>query len=269
MSVIERALSKREKRKPTGPAQSVAKSIKDLAAASGIFKAVSTAAIESNTMEMNKILPAVDDRAAINAYKMLRTRVLQRMRSNKWQSLIVTGAGASEGKTLTASNLAVSVSLDVNQSVVLVDLDLQRPMMASYFGLHSGAGIGDYLAGDAEIDDIVYRPEGMERIVVIPNQGARPDSSELLASPRMRKLLDWIKSNLPEAIAIFDMPPVLACDDMLAFAPYADAVLLVVAEGKTDRDALVRTKEMIGDLALLGVVLNKSREQDSKSAYYY
>ncbi|HLT89996.1 MAG TPA: CpsD/CapB family tyrosine-protein kinase [Woeseiaceae bacterium] len=241
---------------------------KEFVAATGLFKRLATR-VESKAMERNKILPAVDDQSAVTAYKILRTRVLQRLRSNGWRSLIVTGAGAGEGKTLTACNLAVSVSNDVNQAVVLVDLDLQRSTVASYFGLDIRASMGDYLLGHAQIDDIVYAPAGLERLVIVPNREPVPNSSDLLASPRMRTFLQWLQEQGPETIVIFDMPPVLACDDVLAFSPYADAILLVVAEGKTERAALGRTMELLGERNLLGVVLNQSREKGSVSPYYY
>ncbi len=235
----------------------------------GMFKSLSRSAVESDSMERNRILPAIDDRGAVTAYKMLRTRVLQRMRSNGWHSLIVTGAGVGEGKTLTACNLAVSLSNDVNQAVVLIDLDLQRPSLAACFGLDVRASIGDYLVGSAELEEIVYAPAGIDRLVILPNRDPVPNSSELLASPRMRKLLEQLHEQNADIITVFDMPPVLACDDVLAFSPYADAILMVVAEGKTERAALSRTMEMLGDRNLLGVVLNQSREKGSASTYYY
>jgi Mrp family chromosome partitioning ATPase len=271
MSIIQKVLEA-EKKRNAGRRQesrSLGQATKELAAATGIFKGLSIASIRSKAMEQNKILPAIDDRGAITAYKMLRTRVLQRMRSNDWRTLIVSGAGPGEGKTLTACNLAVSISNDVNQAVILVDLDLPHPSLAKYFGLDVKAGIGDYLTGKAELDDIVYTPSGLERMVIIPNRDTVSNSSELVASPRMRTLMDWLKNQGPETITIFDMPPVLACDDVLAFSPYADAILMVVAEGMTDRSSLARTMEMIGDRNLLGVVLNQSREKDSVTSYYY
>lgn len=272
-SIIQKVLEAEKKRSAGQRKQeprSLGKATRDLvASSSGVFRALSSASVESRAMEKNKILPAIEDRGAVTAYKMLRTRVLQRMRSNDWQSLIVTGAGAGEGKTLTACNLAVSLSNDVNQAVVLVDLDLQRPSLASYFGLDVRASIGDYLVGNAELEEIAYAPAGMERLVIIPNRDPVPNSSELLASPRMRALLAWLHEQGPEAITVFDMPPVLACDDVLAFSPYADAILMVVAEGKTERSALARTMEMLGDRNLLGVVLNQSREKSSATPYYY
>lgn len=272
-SIIQKVLEAEKKRNAGAgrriERRSFGQATKELVAATGLFKSMSSAHIEAKAMERNKILPAIDDQAAVTAYKILRTRVLQRMRSNEWNSLIVTGAGAGEGKTLTACNLAVTVSNDVNQAVVLVDLDLQRSTMAKYFGLDVRASIGDYLLGHAELDDIVYAPDGIDRLAIIPNRDPVPSSSELLASPRMRTLLQWLDDQGPGTITIFDMPPVLACDDVLAFSPYADAILLVVSEGKTERAALSRTMEMLGDRSLLGVVLNQSREKGSVSTYYY
>lgn len=272
-SIIQKVLEA-EKKRNAGASRNVERrslgqATKDFVAATGLFKTLSTARVESKAMEYNKILPAIDDPSAITAYKILRTRVLQRMRSNDWRSLIVTGAGAGEGKTLTACNLAVTVSKDVNQAVVLVDLDLQRSTLASYFGLDVRASIGDYLLGHVPLEQIVYVPDGMDRLAIIPNRDPVPNSSELLASPRMRSLLTWLDEQGPETITIFDMPPVLACDDVLAFSPYADALLLVVAEGKTERAGLSRTMEMLGERNLLGVVLNQSREKGSVSPYYY
>jgi protein-tyrosine kinase len=271
MSIIQKVLEAEKKRNAgrRTEGRSLGQATRDLVAATGIFKKGVGASLRAKTMERNKILPAIDDRSAITAYKMLRTRVLQRMRTNSWRTLIVTSAGPGEGKTLTAGNLALSIADDVNQSVILVDLDLQRPTLASYFGLDVHKSIGDYLTGRAELDEIVYSPTGFERIVIIPNGNPVPNSSELLASPRMRDLLEYLNSQDSQTITIFDMPPVLACDDVLAFSPYADAILMVVAEGRTERDSLSRTMEMIGDRNLLGVVLNQSREKEPAYSSYY
>lgn len=270
MSIIQKVLEAEKKRNAgrVSATKSLGQATRDIVASTGIFRKGIGTQVKSKTMERNKILPAVEDRSAITAYKMLRTRVLQRMRSNSWRTLIVTGAGPGEGKTLTACNLALSIAEDVNQSVILVDLDLQRPSLAKYFGLDVKASIGDYLTEKVGMEDIVYTPAGLERIVIIPNRDPVPNSSELLASPRMRDLLEWLKGQGPETITIFDMPPVLACDDVLAFSPYADAILMVVAEGMTERDSVSRTMEMIADRNLLGVVLNQSREKESVSPYY-
>jgi capsular exopolysaccharide synthesis family protein len=179
--------------------------------------------------------------------------------------------GAGEGKTLTASNLALSLSRDVNQSVVLVDLDLQRSKVAQYFGFNVeiNNGIGDYLNGNAEISEIIYTPKDMERMSVIPNCAPIENSSDLLSGPRMKQLLEWLQQQSDRTIVIFDMPPIMASDDVLAFCPEVDAILFVATQGQTERDLLKKAMELLGDNNLLGVVLNKSDDTRDRDAYGY
>jgi capsular exopolysaccharide synthesis family protein len=222
-------------------------------------------------MEDSRLVTEVEDRTAIAAYKIMRTRVMHRMRSNNWHTLVVTSAGAGEGKTLTATNLALSISRDVNQSVLLVDLDLQRSRVADYFGLgvEIKKGIGDYLVGEAEIQDIIYSPNGIPRISIIPNREPMEDSSDLLASPRMMDLLQWIHEQSDKTMTIFDMPPILVGDDVLAFIPYVDALLFVVSQGKTDRASLEKAMQLLAETNVLGTVLNHCSETNSDNAYGY
>ena len=240
-------------------------------AAPVVFQALHSAPTDKEVMEESRFVSEVEDRQAVAAYKILRTRVLQRMRSNNWQSLLVTSTGAGEGKTLTASNLALSISRDVNQSVLLVDLDLQRSKVAKYFGFDVDIeyGVGEYLTGKAEIPDIVYSPSGLQRISIIPNLGAMEHSSDLLSGPRMRELLTWIQEQSGRTIVIFDMPPVLVDDDVLAFCPEIDAVLLVVSQGQTDRVSLEKAMDLLAETNMLGVVLNRCNERGIDNAYGY
>jgi protein-tyrosine kinase len=235
---------------------------------SGIFRILSLFSPKQEVLERNKLVPGIEDKAAITAYKVLRTRILQRMRSNSWRSFIISGASVGEGKTLTACNLAVTMAKEPNQSVFLVDLDLQRSSVATYFDLDVKLGIGDYLAGRADIEDIVYAPQDLDRIAIIPNRAPVENSSELITSPRMKALTKWLKDRGSAPLVIYDMPPILSCDDVLAFLPSVDAILMVVSEGYTERSQLTRAIHMIGDANLLGVVLNRSREHHRSSAYY-
>lgn len=210
------------------------------------------------SMRQYRILPAIEDKQATTAYRMLRTRVQQRMRSNGWSSLLVTGAESNDGKTITASNLAISVAKEVNRSAILVDMDMRRPSLAEYFGLEVTAGLGDYLRGDAAIEQIVYVPEGLERLLMIPNRAPIDDASDLINSPRMQDLVQWTREQSSDGLTIYDMPPVLATDDVLAFSELVDAVLLVVSQGQTERRQLEKALELLANHELLGVVLNRS-----------
>jgi capsular exopolysaccharide synthesis family protein len=217
------------------------------------------------------VLPELRDAGALRAYKILRTRVLRRLEANQWRSLAITGVSVGEGKTLTAINLAIALAQDPSTWVALIDLDLQRPRVAEYLGMrnrHGEKGIGDYLNGNASFENIVYSPD-IERLVVIPNFTPIVNSSETLTSPRMAELMQALDAEAPRRILIFDMPPVLAADDVLAFAPQIDGLLLVVAEGTTDRTSLRSAKEVLAEMNLLGVVLNRSAERNDSAYYSY
>ena len=226
--------------------------------------------LDKAVLHDNFVLPQLQDAGALRAYKILRTRVLRRLEANQWRSFALTGVTAGEGKTLTAINLAIALAQDVNTWVALVDLDLQRPRVAEYLGLrstHGEKGLSDYLQGDATFENIVYAPSDIERLAIIPNFTPLLNASETLTSPRMGELMQALEAETPRRILIFDMPPVLAADDVLAFAPQIDGLLLVVAEGTTDRNQLTRAKEVLAEMNLLGVVLNRSKERN-ESAYY-
>ena len=227
--------------------------------------------LDKATLHDNLVLPQLQDAGALRAYKILRTRVLRRLEANQWHSFALTGVTAGEGKTLTAVNLAIALAQDVNTWVALIDLDLHRPRIAEYLGMrsvHGEKGLGDYLQGNASYENIVYQPD-IERLVVIPNFTPMMASSEMLTSPRMAELTQALEAEAPRRILIFDMPPVLAADDVLAFAPQIDGLLLVVAEGTTDRTSLRRAKEVLAEMNLLGVVLNRSAERNDAAYYSY
>jgi protein-tyrosine kinase len=227
--------------------------------------------LDKATLHDSFVLPQLQDAGALRAYKILRTRVLRRLEANQWHSFAVTGVTVGEGKTLTAINLAIALSQDPSTWVALIDLDLQRPRVAEYLGMRGGRGergLSDYLQGNATFENIVYAPD-VERLVVIPNFTPVVNSSEALTSPRMAELMQALEAETPRRVLIFDMPPVLAADDVLAFAPQIDGLLLVVAEGTTDRNSLRSAKEVLGEMNLLGVVLNRSAERNDAAYYSY
>src|SRR5688572_33319991 len=157
------------------------------------------ASVDARAMERQCILPAVSDVAALRAFKILRTRVLRRLDMHKWNSIAVSGMSVGEGKTMTAINLALALSQDVNTWVFLVDLDLQRPQIANYLGMSFEKGLSDYLLGKAEFVEVCYNLQS-ERLGVIPNPRAFQHSSEFLNSPRMGEFLAAIEREVPRRI---------------------------------------------------------------------
>ena len=193
-----------------------------------------------------------------DAYKILRTQVLQRLRENDWNVLAITSPGEDEGKTLTAINLAISLAMEVSYTVLLVDANLRHPSVHEHLGIPAGKGLSNYLLDDVPLPELLVHPDNLENVVVLPGGRAVQNSAELLNSPKMAHLVDEVKNRYPGRIVIFDLPPVLSAADALAFAPYVDAALLVLEEGKTTQDDARRAVELLDCTNVIGTVLNKA-----------
>jgi capsular exopolysaccharide synthesis family protein len=219
-------------------------------------------------MERKCVVVAVsDDRAAVQAYKILRTRVRRRMAQKHWRTVAVTSVTPGDGKTLTAVNLALALAQDDDSWVYLVDLDLLRPAVGLTLGLSFQRGLSDYLAGRCEVNDVICATE-YERLAVVANATAVADSTEQLVSRRTLELLGALRADAPSRTIIIDLPPMLGSADVLAFAPHVDCILAVVSEGETSRESLASAREILSETNLLGTVLNRSTEADSVSYEY-
>jgi capsular exopolysaccharide synthesis family protein len=213
-----------------------------------------------NTLIENRLIAGIlsDPRAA--AFRMLRTQVLHTMRENDWTVLAITGPTSGIGKSLIAANLAISMSLEVNQTVLLVDLDLRRPALHKYFGFEPDQGLLDYLTGDAKLEDLFVNPT-YKRLLLLPGRGTTSESSELLSSPRMLDMINDLKKKYESRIIIFDLPPLLNNDDAMVFLPNVDATLMVVENGKNTESEVQQSMRLLQSTNLIGTVLNKADEE--------
>ncbi|MDH3267126.1 MAG: CpsD/CapB family tyrosine-protein kinase [Gammaproteobacteria bacterium] len=222
------------------------------------------ARLSPDVMYRNHIITRDIDPVIQTAYKMLRTRILQRMRTNMWQTIAVTSAAQGDGKSISSINLAISLAGDVNHNVCLVDLDLRHSSVANYLGLKPKLGISDCLERKVPVEDALVKTD-IDRLVILPNVRTVTHSSELISSPKMHEIAAKLASD-PARIVVYDMPPLLAADDMLAFEPIVDSILLVVAEGTTRRTDTMKAFELLEDSNVIGTVLNRS---DERTAAYY
>ncbi len=215
--------------------------------------------VSPSVLRKYRVITGREADSATTAYKMLRTQVLQRMKEKGWNALAITSPGNGEGKTLTAVNLAISLAREVNHTVLLVDLDLRRPSVHQFFGYKPEQGLSDHLLADAPLHEILFNP-GMERLVVLPGREPMFNSSEVLSSPKMVQLVEELKNRYPSRLVLFDLPPLLSADDVLAFAPYVDAALVVIEDGETSKTQLAQAMGYLKATNILGTVLNKSDE---------
>lgn len=224
--------------------------------------------LDPKELKKNRVLIDKEHDRAIASYKLLRTQIEQRMLARQWSTLAVTSPGPNHGKSLTCINFAISLATASHHSVLLVDLDLRKPTIHKYFGYEPEHGIYDCLTEGIPLSEILFNP-GIERLVVAPGKDTIYNSSEVLASPKMGTFVEELKARYPARYIIFDMPPVLATDDAIAFSPYVDATLLVVEDGVTTKDQLKQTVEMLQGVNIIGTVLNKSKNMTGSYYYYY
>ena len=222
--------------------------------------------IPLSVLRQRRVMAAYDKGPFVDAFKILRTQVMHRLRENNWNVLGITSPGHGEGKTLTAVNLAASLAMETSQTVLLVDANLRNPGIHETFDLADCPGLADYLLDDQPVEDLLVHP-GIGRFVLLPGGRAILNSTEILTSPKMVALVEEFKHRYPARIIIFDLPPLLHTADVLAFSPYTEALLLVVEEGKTTAEELQRALSLVkNSRPVLGTVLNKAGQMATTPA---
>lgn len=265
MKALERARQQKRGKVGKRPALRETASAHDLDSPI-IYTQTRVEVVPQKILKKSRILSAASSGATVTAYKILRTQVLNRMKRHGWTTLGTTCAVPGEGKSLTSLNLAISLARELRHTVLLADLDLSQPSVHKYLGYTPEYGIGDYLLNDVPIENILIHP-GIERLIVLPGKDPIPNSSEILSSQRMEQLLRELKTRYASRLIVFDLPPVLYTDDVLALLPNVDALLLVIEEGRVKRDEVAKTRRLLRDANIIGTVLNKSREPGASYEY--
>jgi protein-tyrosine kinase len=201
------------------------------------------------------------------AYRMLRTRLVQKLRNNRWTSLAITSPGAGEGKSVTTLNLALSMARDKANDVYLLDLDLRNPSICKSLDVVPPHELVSYFGGAGEPSETLFSI-GPANLAIAGSTEPSVHASELLASGRFEELIAYISSISASPIVLIDLPPLLATDEALLMAPRVDATVLVVAEGRTRRDSLARARQLLADYTFAGAILNCSTETFGAERYY-
>jgi len=211
--------------------------------------------LQEATLEANRIVAHRTRSAEADIFRLLRTQVLQVMNKHNYRTLAITSPNYGDGKTTIAINLALSIALDLKQTVLLADLDLRKPNVHSYLGIESQPGLTEHLKDGISLADCLQRLP-FERLSILPAGKHVEHSSETLGSPQMAALAEEMRTRYADRFILYDMPPVLAQDDPLAFLPHADAVLLVVLDDATRTDEIKRCLDILAPANVIGTVLN-------------
>jgi protein-tyrosine kinase len=218
-------------------------------------------------LRRNRIVAFEGGREAM-AFDVMRTRLIQQMRANNWRRLAITSPGPGCGKSMLALNLAFSLGRQQDQRTLVIDLDMRRPSMAKYLGVSAEHSVAKVLNGTADFAGNALRYG--TNLAFACHQGAVANSAELLQSTQAAGVLDRISAAYDPTIMIFDMPPMQAGDDVMAFASQVDCVLLVAAAGDTTiKQVDTCERDLAAQTNVLGVVLNKCRYMGGEESYGY
>jgi protein-tyrosine kinase len=180
------------------------------------------------------------------------------MDANGHQLLAVTSPGAGCGKTLTAINLALSIARHPERTVVLVDMDLQKPQVANCLGLPCEQGLFSVLQGRITLANAMVEARiGAYRLTVLPSEGPVSNSSEWMASAAMSTVLQELKRGSPTRIIILDMAPILLGDDVISVLPQIDCALFVVAVGTSMTAEIKECSKHLQSIPIVRTVVNK------------
>jgi capsular exopolysaccharide synthesis family protein len=214
--------------------------------------------VAPEVLERHRVTAVKDDISA-NAFRTLRTQVLMQMRQNGWQTLSVTSPNKGAGKSTISLNLAISFALEADSTALLVDADLRDPDVRNILELEPGPGLADYLVGKAALEDLLLHPD-VGNLVILPGGAPVANTSELLRSPTMANLVRELRERYTDRLIVFDAPPILSGADVLALSTSIDATILLVEEGRTTREEVDRSFDLLRQSTVMGIVLNKSRE---------
>ncbi|WP_083706468.1 polysaccharide biosynthesis tyrosine autokinase [Arthrobacter sp. QXT-31] len=189
------------------------------------------------------------------SFRQLRTNLQFATVGQKSAAVLVTSSLPGEGKTTTATNLAIALS-QAGQSVVLVDADLRRPMVSEYLGLERNVGLTTVLIGTAELNDVL-QPWGDDNLYVVSSGRIPPNPSELLGSEAMVQVIKRLEATFD--VVIIDSPPLLPVTDATVLSQSVGGVILVVDSKNTTQASVQRSLQSLSmvDANLLGVVLNR------------
>lgn len=230
-----------------------------------VYKQSSTVEINNSVAVANHCLVSGKNQEAVAGMEVLRTHLLNHTRAKGWRTVMITSAQPGEGKTLTAINLAMTMAMEYQQTVVLVDGDLRKPCIGSYLGLGRQPGLADYFLEGTPLQEIILWP-GVEKLSLIAGDRAVPNASEVMGSPKMKDLVVELKDRYQDRYVLFDLPPLLTVADPLSFISHVDSVLMVVEAGKTSARDIRKAQSLIPPEKLLGLVLNK--DTTPGKAYY-
>lgn len=213
----------------------------------------------------------------VEQFRRLRSRIYQAHYEAPMKSILIASGMPSEGKSFVAANLAMSLARNTVNHILLIDGDLRRPTLHDLLGAPKAPGLSEYLAGEAELIDIMQRNSNprttenasagnISNLTFIPSGKCGDNSSELVANHRIEELIAAVSPHFNWIVV--DSAPVLAVTDSVELARATDAVLLVARGASTPYDVAQRAQATFSGRRILGFVLNDTKDIPRRGSYY-
>lgn len=218
----------------------------------------------------SSIVTYFDSKALITEqYKILRTNILSMNKGKPPRTIVMTSSLHSEGKSVTALNLAMSLAQAIHKpKVLLIDADLRRGKMGKYLGVGQKAGLSDVLAGKIKLNDALFHLD-MENLTFMMSGEVPENPAELLSSDDMQHFISTMRNRFD--FVIIDTPPIISVTDASILGAYVDGVVMVIQAGRTQRGIVKRAEELLeqSHSKILGHVLTNIEYHLPEYIYRY
>lgn len=226
---------------------------------------------EEDSKPSSELLINNDPRSSLaEAYRQLRTSILLSTAGHAPKSLLITSSLPSEGKTTTAVNTAISLA-QTGAKVLVIDADMRRPRLHSVFGVSNAEGLSTILSSELDATEIlkVIQYDKDTKLNLLPSGPIPPNPAELIGSEQMANLLKTMQDHFTHVVV--DSPPIASFTDGVLVASMVDGVILVVHSGKSSRQVVRRSRQLLQDInaKVFGVVLNNVNLRSQENSYYY
>ena len=222
----------------------------------------------SNDDFRNRLISHFKPRSPISeSFRSLRTNLELSVPNKTLSALVVTSAGASEGKSTVISNLAIAYA-QFGMKVLLVDGDMRKPIIHKMFSTPKKPGLANMITKRSKMDESIFKTE-IDNLYVMPAGSLPPNPSELLGSKAMKELFAQLRKQFDKIF--FDAPPLMAVTDAALMGSMTDGVLLVARAGEAQKEVVVHLQQEMKNtkITIVGTVLNDVNPKNTSSGYYY
>jgi len=182
--------------------------------------------------------------------------------------IMITSSLPGEGKSFCAINLAISMAMEMDRTVLLIDADVAKPRVPEYLGIHADLGLLDVLQDkNLKLSDVMIKTD-IAKLTILPAGRTYKRATELLASDAMTRLVEDIGNRYPDRIILFDSPPLLATSEASVLATHMGQIVMVVEAERTSQEAVREALSHIQSCEVVNMLLNKATPTPGTDYYY-